>query len=170
MVVRLFAFLLVLIAFPAAAQPVSPEGLRRHIDMLASDSFEGREPGTEGEKKATAYIAREMQAAGLEPAGPGNSWFQPLDIVTRRPGDQSSAWQGKKKRDRLTFDTDNVLLVGRSAHETLADAPVLFAGYGLVGAEADLKGAVVLIRYDQPDTPAIPSFGERYLSTPLFPE
>jgi hypothetical protein len=153
------ALLLFLLASPAAAEPVSPEALRRHIDVLASDAFEGREPGTAGEDKAIAYIARQMQAMGLEPAGPEHGWYQPLKVVTRRPGDQSSRWQGK--RSRLDFDTDSVLLVGRTAHEALADAPVVFAGYGMVGPEADLKGDVVLIRYDTPDGLGYPSFGER---------
>src|SRR4051794_15212555 len=84
---------LIFFAFPAAAEPVSPEALRRHIDILASDSFAGREPGTEGEQKSIAYIAGQMRSFGLEPAGPRNSWYQPLEVTVRRPGDQTSLWR-----------------------------------------------------------------------------
>src|SRR5215213_4667244 len=128
----LVALLLVLLAFPAAAQGVSPEALRRHIDVLASDAFEGREPGTEGEKKSIAYIARQMQSLGLEPAGPKGSWLQPLEVTVRRPGDPTtSLWQGRRKRrDRIELDSDGLVLIGRSARETIAGAPVVFAGHG----------------------------------------
>ena len=43
--------------------------LKRHIQYLAADSLEGRRTGTEGEKKAAAYIASAFQAAGLQPKG-----------------------------------------------------------------------------------------------------
>jgi hypothetical protein len=166
----LTALALLLFAFPAAADPVSTEALRRHIDVLASDDFAGREPGTEGEKKSIAYIAGQMRSFGLEPAGPRNSWYQPLEVKGRRPGDQSSVWQSRTgKRERLELGRDEVILLGRSARETLSQAPVVFAGHGaalpskdidqLAGAE--LKGAVVLILYDAPDGAGIPAYSER---------
>ncbi|HEX6375574.1 MAG TPA: M20/M25/M40 family metallo-hydrolase [Allosphingosinicella sp.] len=166
---RLLAVLF-LLTLPAAAQAISAEALRRHIDVLASDAFEGRAPGTEGEQKAIAYIAGQMRASGLEPAGPRNSWYQPLEVVVRRPGDQTSRWQGRgKKAERIELDRDDLLLVGRSERETLADAPVVFAGHGAVIpgkgidqlAGADLDGAVVLILYDAPDTAGFPAYSER---------
>jgi hypothetical protein len=172
MAVRFFvALFLLLLAFPAAAQSISPEALRRHIDVLASDAFEGREPGTEGEKKTIAYVARQMQSLGLEPAGPKGSWYQPLEVAVRRPGDPTtSLWQGRRKRrDRVEIDSDGLVLIGRSAHETLAGAPVIFAGHGAVIpdkgidqlAGADLKGAVVLILYDAPETTGFPTYAAR---------
>ena len=171
MAVRFLAILhLLFAACSAAAQPVSPEALRRHIDVLASDGFEGREPGTEGERKTVAYIAGQMRSFGLEPAGPARSWYQPVEVIVRRPGDQSSVWQGRRKRrDRIALDRDGLVLVGRSARETLAEAPVIFAGHGAVIpgkgidqlAGADLKGAVVLILYDAPETPGFPAYAER---------
>ncbi|HEX9963955.1 MAG TPA: M20/M25/M40 family metallo-hydrolase [Allosphingosinicella sp.] len=171
MLLRLLtASALVLAAFPAAAEPVSPEALRRHIDVLASDDFEGREPGTKGEEKAIAYIAGQMRAFGLEPAGPSNSWYQPLDVVDRRPGDQSSVWQARgKKGARVELGRDEMILVGRALRENLAQAPVIFAGYGTPAGDkgadplagADLKGAVVLIHYDSPDSAGFPGYPER---------
>lgn len=162
--------LLLLVAPPAAAQPVSPEALRRHIDVLASDSFAGREPGTEGEQKSIAYIAGQMRSFGLEPGGPGNSWYQPLEVTVRRPGDQSSEWRVRgRKSERIALGRDEMILFGRSARETLESAPVLFAGYGAVvpgrGIDqlggADLKGAVVLILHDAPEGAGLPSYDDR---------
>jgi peptidase M28-like protein len=169
MVVRFLAALLVFAAFPVAAQSVSPAALRVHIDTLAGDAFEGRAPGGEGERKTVVYIAGRMQAFGLEPAGPANSWYQPLEVIVRRPGEQTSLWRGKKKRERLELDRDAIILVGRGAHETLSDASVLFAGHGAVIpdqgidqlAGADLEGAVVLILYDAPEGGGFPGYSER---------
>lgn len=172
------AFLCLAAAAPAATQPITPESLRRHVDVLASDAFEGREPGTEGEKKAIAYIAAEMRAAGLGP-GVGTGFYQPLDVVVRKPGDQRVVFEGKKKkRDRVVLDRDSLLLLGRSTRETLASAPVIFAGHGAVAegagidqlADADLKGAIVLILYEGPVAPGggriegFPSYQERVRS------
>ena len=43
--------------------------LKKHIITLSSDNFEGRETGTEGEKKASDYIVSEFKKAGLKPKG-----------------------------------------------------------------------------------------------------
>jgi hypothetical protein len=171
MPVRILATLaLFLLAPTAAAEPVSPEALRRHVDVLASDSFAGREPGTHGEQKSIAYIAGQMRSFGLEPGGPRNSWYQPLEVTVRRPGDQSSLWRVRgKKGERIELGRDELILFGRSARETLESAPVIFAGHGAVVpargmnqlAGADLKGAVVLILYDTPEGTDFPGYSER---------
>jgi hypothetical protein len=164
------AFALLLLTFPASAQPVSTEALRRHIDVLASDSFDGREPGTEGEQKTIAYIAGQMRAFGLEPAGPRNSWYQPLEVVVRRPDEATSSWRVKgKKGERIELGRDEIVFLGRAAREKLDEAPVVFAGHGAVVpdqgidqlAGADLKGAVVLILHHAPDGTELPSYSER---------
>jgi hypothetical protein len=164
------ACLLLLCAVPAFAEPVSLDALRRHIDILASDSYEGREPGTAGEQKSIAYIAGQMRSFGLEPAGPRNSWYQPLEVVTRRPGEQTSLWQVRgRKGERIELSRDEIILFGRSAREKLGSAPVIFAGHGAVvparGLDqlsgADLKGAVVLIHYHEPEGSGLPSYSDR---------
>jgi hypothetical protein len=164
------ALALLLLALPVSAEPVSTDALRRHIDVLAGDDFAGREPGTEGERKSIAYIAAQMRSSGLEPAGPRNSWYQPLEVTVRRPGDQTSLWRVKgRKTERIEFGRDEVILYGRSARETLDSAPVVFAGHGAVIADkgidqvagADLKGAIVLILHDGPETAGFPGYSER---------
>lgn len=43
--------------------------LKKHIVTLSSDNFEGRETGTDGEKKASDYIVSEFKKVGLKPKG-----------------------------------------------------------------------------------------------------
>jgi Peptidase family M28 len=161
---------LLLAALPVAAQSISPEALRRHIDVLAGDAFEGRAPGSAGEARTISYIASKMQGFGLEPAGPRNSWYQPLEVEVRRPGDQSSLWQARGKRaEPISLDRDELILLGRTARERLGPAPVVFAGHGAVipgkGIDQlsgkDLKGAIVLILYESPATPGFPGYAQR---------
>jgi hypothetical protein len=157
------------VAAPAFAQPVSTEALRRHVDMLASDAFEGREPGTPGEEKTIAYISRRLASLGLEPAAAGASWYQPVGLVTRRPEEQSVSFRGKRKRDRLSLDRDDLLLIGREARQRVEGARVVFAGHGAVApdkgidqlGDSDLAGAVVLILYQGPRDEGFPDFQER---------
>ncbi len=161
--------LLLLLASPAAAQsdrPIAPADLRRHIERLAADRFEGRLPGSEGERLTIDYISSELLERGVEPAGP-EGWFQPVTLVERTAGSHRISFTGGGRS--LPFDQAQIVLQGRDPDVRIADAPVVFAGHGarmpaqgidqLAGA--DLRGAVVILLYDGPDVPGFPSFGER---------
>lgn len=64
--------------------------LQAHIAYLADDKLEGRRAGSNGEKLAGEYISKQFAAAGLQPKGPGNSWFQPFEINEGRQVKSSS--------------------------------------------------------------------------------
>lgn len=49
------------------AASITETGLRSHLEVLASDSLEGRELGTPGEKKAAAYIVGQFRGFGIPP-------------------------------------------------------------------------------------------------------
>jgi hypothetical protein len=54
------------------AQSVTIEDLRRHVQVLADDTFEGREAGSRGGRAAAGYLGREFQKCKLAGgAGPG---------------------------------------------------------------------------------------------------
>lgn len=50
----------------------------KHVEYLASDALEGRRAGTPGGRKAGEYIAARFSEYGLQPAGLGDSYFQPF--------------------------------------------------------------------------------------------
>lgn len=52
----------------------SEKAVKKHVSYLASDELEGRGTGTEGEKKAAAYIAKQFKKAGLSPKGT-DGWY-----------------------------------------------------------------------------------------------
>ena len=53
----------------AAEASISTENLSDIVKVLASDEFEGRAPGTDGETKTVAYLIDKFEQIGLEPAG-----------------------------------------------------------------------------------------------------
>ena len=162
--------LLFLAASPLAAQPSQPiaaADMMRHIQVLASDAYQGRAPATEGERLTTAYIVDQLRARGLEPAGEGGSWFQPVPLVDRTTQSQEAVWTAGGRR--LAFDPAEIALQGRDPDVRTAEAPVIFAGHGARIPErgvdqlagADLHGAVVFILFDAPEVPGFPSFSQR---------
>ena len=64
-----------------AAALIQPELLREAVTRLAADEMEGRGPGTDGDRRARAYLAQRLQKAGYQPAFEGESWEQPFSLV-----------------------------------------------------------------------------------------
>lgn len=60
----------------AAAETITSGELRRHVDVLADDSFEGREGGSRGGRAAGGYLVAELQKLGLKPLGEDGGYFQ----------------------------------------------------------------------------------------------
>ena len=54
-----------------------------HVSYLASDDLQGRDTGSEGHKKAAAYVAEQFKAAGLTPAGTAG-YLQPVRFTSRK--------------------------------------------------------------------------------------
>src|SRR5439155_13241397 len=73
-----------LFAATAAAQAPTPAAstarMKTDIFFLAGEKCEGRGIDTQGINLAADYIAAEFRKAGLKPAGPGGSWFQPFTM------------------------------------------------------------------------------------------
>src|SRR5580698_701024 len=59
---------------------ITPEDARRHLSILSSDEFEGRETGKPGADKAAKYIAGEFKKLGLQ-APVNGSYFLDIPLV-----------------------------------------------------------------------------------------
>ncbi len=148
----------------AADAPVTEAQLADHIRILASDAFEGRAPGTEGEDRTIAYVIGEWAKAGLE-AVPGSAtpWLQPVPFV------ETQALSGTAKfkvrgRDFALAD-GGIVLTGRDPSVSLANIPAVFVGYGVDGAgkvNADVKGKLAIMLFDNaPFGDKLPRYRER---------
>ena len=87
---QLHAFAFVALAATSAhsqhartSRAISSVDLRARLFALAHDSMMGREPGQEGNFKASAYVDAEFKRLGLEPAGDGGSYFQIVPFFRR---------------------------------------------------------------------------------------
>jgi Peptidase family M28 len=135
----------------AAAKPnkarLELEGqLRAHITELASDAYEGREPGTEGEAKTLRYIGKQWFDIGLVSGtnDPGHPWFAPVSLVAREP-DASRAFFSRKGK-RLHVPSGAVLVLTSGKRGLLENAPMVFVGKGdTIPPRAELAGKVALL-------------------------
>lgn len=121
--------------------------LLRHIEVLASDEFEGREPGTEGEARTLRYLARQWFDIGLVSGTnePGNEWFAPVFLVARTPA--SSSAQFMRRGRKIDVAPEAVLLITSGKRSLVSDSPLLFVGRGTETAFSrnDLAGRVAVL-------------------------
>jgi len=146
--------------FETAWEGIRAADLARHIQVLASDEYEGREPGTAGEEKTLRYLEQAFRAAGAEP-GVGATYLQPVPLVElKRAGKPGFAVSGEGKPGTFAFETDFIAVAGRPLESVaLSRLPIVFAGLGLTAEEygwddyagANVEGAaVVLLRGEPP--------------------
>ncbi len=124
-----------------------------HIKFLADDSLEGRETGSEGLRKAQAYVVDHLIKAGLQPAGV-NGFYQPVKFVSREiiEKDSSVALVSKGHVEPLTLGEDTYFNTRVDLAPEEITAPLVFVGYGLKIPETnyddlaglDLKGKIVV--------------------------
>ena len=69
---------------PATSAAITAGDLMTRLYIFADDSMMGREAGTLGHMKGTAYIERELRRMGLEPAGDNGTFFQDVPFISRR--------------------------------------------------------------------------------------
>jgi hypothetical protein len=158
----------VLLAFtvPAAAQrpaaaPLpgpSAAAMDAHLRYLADDLLEGRGPGTRGGMLAAKYIAAQFQTLGLAPAGPNESYFQPVALVgmSPRPG---FSWGKPDARQQLAYGDDFVAWAERpDSLVQISNSDVVFVGYGIQAPEwqwddykgVDVRGKTLLMLVNDP--------------------
>jgi hypothetical protein len=72
----LYILVFTLITCVSQSQEINPKLIRKHIQTLASDSYQGRGAGTTGEHAASAYIVDEFKKLGLKAKGDQESYLQ----------------------------------------------------------------------------------------------
>ncbi len=103
-----------------------------HVQVLADDSMRGRMTGSPDFLRAAAYVVRRFRAYGLEPAGVGGSYYQPVHFVEQwvEAGKSQVSLVVDGKTEPLVLGQDAVLS-SRSPEPASVDAGLVFLGYGL---------------------------------------
>lgn len=153
---RYLPLLLAALSAPLAAQDWAPDeaALKGHVRFLASDALKGREAGTPEYDIAAEYVASQFEAFGLKPAGDKGSYLQSVPLVTYKPANEGKLELVARGGavSPLTFGVD--YLPGSSPIEPsiTRDAPMVFAGFGVVAPEfkrndyagLDVRGKIVV--------------------------
>jgi len=123
---------------PETGGPITAEDLRQHLELLASDKFEGRLTGTEGERLATSYVAEVFKSYGLEPAGDDGTYFQEFEFTAGINLGDGNALQAGEIEGALDKDWRPLSF---SSTGEIAKMGVAYAGYGMeVPAETEAGG------------------------------
>jgi hypothetical protein len=171
----LTAVLTLLFSVPLAAQPVpagdrrvlmEPAPLQAHMSFLADDLLEGREAGTRGDRLTQLYISSRFLDAGLRPAGDNGSYLQHFRVRSARldiPSVRFQVASGGRTQQFVNGETVLVAADMLEAEQRIANAPLIFAGYGIDAPERaiddyrglDVRGKVVVVLGGPP--PFLPS-------------
>ncbi|HUF35621.1 MAG TPA: M20/M25/M40 family metallo-hydrolase [Gemmatimonadales bacterium] len=149
-------FLTAATPLPAQAPPeetgaaITPAEMRRHIEIIADDSMQGRDTPSPGLERAARYVAAEFERLGLRPAGTDGGYEQRWGLSRWVPDTAASrielAGPGWRKEVRLGVDAR-------------------YVGGSVDGRE--LRGETVLLDDSAPDDPA--SEGEARDRVALLP-
>jgi hypothetical protein len=145
---------------PMIDAKVSEASLREHISVLASDEFEGREPGTPGEQKTIDYIANSWKVRGLVPAAQNGGWFEPVPLVQYKVGKSDFVFSSSGRT--LKFNTEEIVLIGTESIYQKKAIPVVFGGYGFKAdgqTISNVAGKIVLLLTDKPTKSEYPKEG-----------
>ncbi len=167
---RLLLCTLIIAACPAAqaadAPSFSTARLSAEVKTLSSDAFEGRGPATPAEAKTIDYVVAQMKAAGLQPGGDlsggKRAWTQAVPL--RRSaivGSPTLSLSHDGRRETLTQGEQIAVRapMDGSARVAIADAPLVFVGYGVTAPErqwddfkgVDLHGKIAVVLVNDPD-------------------
>jgi len=140
------------------ASLITADDAKRHLSILASDDFEGRETGKPGADKAANYIAGEFKKLGLQ-APVNGSYFLDIPLV-----ENSTKITLSVNGQALTNGQDFYAGRGAAADRAVDAAEVVFIGYGTdaeIGS-TDLTGKVLLwINEDKPEAGKTANTGVR---------
>ncbi|MCU0448216.1 MAG: M28 family peptidase [Bernardetiaceae bacterium] len=159
---KLFFLFLSGLALAAQAQPdpvaeyaasITQADLKKHLLVIASDELEGRDTGSEGQKKAAEYLVTHFKQMGLTGPvanNPVSPFYQPVPLERKRTGE---SFIEPKKVSLALYDDfvvwGDLSLPGKKM-------PLVFMGYGLETdkysdyAKADVKGKVAVILTGEP--------------------
>jgi len=138
---------------------ISKDEIKKHLEELASDKYEGRMPFSRTEGITVAYIKDQFESMGLLPAN-GGSYYQevPMMEITSHPVPTMKVTTDNSSFD-LSFKDDYVIHADKIVDDIqIADAELVFCGFGIHAPEKnwndyegiDMKGKVAVVLVNDP--------------------
>jgi len=135
------------------SQAIKAEDFKKHLYVLASDEYQGRETGTEGIEKAASYIERHLEALGFPQIGMENSYFQNVGFRFSNWQENEMFVNGNRYKhlwDYLAFQSRNEPM------DSFSTSEVVFLGYGIDDKKYSdykrnkVRGKVIMIYNGEP--------------------
>lgn len=141
----------------AAAAIDGPEMLR-HIEVLASDEYEGRAPASRGEELTVDYLIEKFRDLGLKPGNPDGTYVQNVPLIGFQTRARGTIRVGEQT---IALDTPEAwMAVSRRQVPSVAvpDSEVVFVGHGVVAPEygwddykgVDVRGKTIVMLIGDP--------------------
>jgi hypothetical protein len=130
------------------SKAINPENAYKHLSVLASDEYEGRETGTKGAWMAADYIRDYFKSLGLK-APVNGSYFQKIDLVNVTLKESHLTVNGQPKEYQKDYLVSPSLISDQGF--TFSANELVFIGYGLKKDNyndftgTDIKGKVVVM-------------------------
>ncbi len=129
---------------------VTAEELKKHLSVLASDEYEGRETGEKGQRMAAEYIANFFKENGIAGGMKDGSYLQYFDVLKVKPGSCGITLNNRKLQFMNEF-----FYTGAYQEGKVTSDDVLFLGYGIEDEgyndfKVDVKDKVVFILDGEP--------------------
>lgn len=131
---------------------ISKETLKKHLSILASDEYEGRETGTEGQRKAAVYIENQFKAIGLQTAAALNGYQQYYPLYQDSLVSTSLKVDGKDAEAGKDFVTP----LNTNESGKFKGKKIVFIGYGIDDpaysdyTNVNVKGKIVVFFLGEP--------------------
>lgn len=116
------------------ATTVTEQSVRKYMEALASDDMHGRGSATADELAAAKYIASQLKALKIEPAGDNGEYLQTVKFTRRTRGASADA-------PGVELTTTNVLAIMRGSDPKLSKETVLLSAHlDHLGVRPNLPG------------------------------
>ena len=135
------------------AQSITAKDLRRHLTVLASDEYEGRETGQKGNELAASYIAQQFKNHALPTIGEDNSYYQ--GVAFNKTGWKKNTVSINAKEYKHLWDYLAFASLNEGMPYVESDE-VVFLGYGIDDlrysdyGSKDLRGKIIMINEGEP--------------------
>lgn len=133
------------------ASTISQEDLKEMLYVYASDSFQGRETGTPGQKKAVNYIKSRYEALAIPAAQENGEYFQKVPLQ----GSSIPSASLIINNQEYTIGEDFLAYSGPN-HVSINDTKIIYVGYGIEDEKysdyksLDVKNKILLVKAGEP--------------------
>ncbi len=133
------------------AKTITQADLKEHLYTYASDAYQGREAGEEGEEKAVNYLKNYYVTQGISSALPNNNYFQEVPLQVIQYPEIVMTFNG------IEYKSENNFVSAISSPDTeFTVQEIVYVGFGIEDPkyssykDVDVTDKVILIKAGEP--------------------